>query len=352
MKELEEAIDHLSSGKCPDADCIPPEVIKSGKPALLQPLYDLLCLCWKEKEVPQSMRDSRIITLFKNKGDRGDCNNYRGISILSIVGKVFARVILVRLQALAVRVYPESQCGFRSERSTIDMVSAIRLLQEKCREQGQPLYAAFVDLTKAFDLVSRSGLSKVLQKVGCPPTLLSLIMSFHNNMKGTVVFNGESSEPFSILSGVKQGCVLAPVLFNIYFSVLLNYAFRNSTDGVPFQSRTDGGLLNIRRFGAKTKLHHLLIRELLFADDAALVSHTFQGLQRLLDDLSKACTDFGLTISVKKTEVMTQNSPSDPTITVYNKILKVVDDFKYLGSTVSKNLSLDKEINIRCSFMH
>ena len=347
IKELEDALDHLPSGKSPGSDGIPPEVIKSGKPALLKPLYELLCLCWKEKEVPQSMRDSKIITLFKSKGDRANCNNYRGISLLSIVGKVFARVILLRLQVLADRVYPESQCGFRSKRSTIDMISAVKILQEKCQEQGQPLYAAFVDLTKAFDLVSRSGLAQVLERVGCPPVLLSLIMSFHSDMKGTISFNGKDSEPFPIRSGVKQGCVLAPVLFGIYFSVVLNYAFRNSTDGIPVQSRTDGGLLNIRRFGAKTKLTHHLIRDLLFADDAAIVSHTHQGLQRLLDDFSKACDAFGLTISVKKTVVLAQNVTSSLPIIVNNSTLKVVDNFKYLGSTISKNLSLDCEIDVR-----
>jgi hypothetical protein len=115
------------------------------------------------------MRDANIITLYKNKGDRSDCNNYRGISLLSIAGKLFARVALRRLQVIAENIYPESQCGFRAERSTIDMIISLRQLQEKSREQKQPLYIAFVDLTKAFDLVSRDGLFKVLSKVGCPP---------------------------------------------------------------------------------------------------------------------------------------------------------------------------------------
>ena len=84
------------------------------------------------------MRDSKTIILYKNKGERSDCNNYRGISLLSIVGKVFARVILIRLQKLAERIYSESQCGFRAERSTIDMVFSLRQLQEKCREQHMP----------------------------------------------------------------------------------------------------------------------------------------------------------------------------------------------------------------------
>lgn len=82
-----------------------------------------------------------------------------------------------------------------------------------------PLYISFIDLTKAFDLVSRDGLFKILPKIGCPPKLLSLVTSFRVDMKGTVQFNGSSSEPFSINSGVKQGCVLAPTLFGIFFAI-------------------------------------------------------------------------------------------------------------------------------------
>ena len=95
---------------------------------LLPPLHEVLCQCWKEGAVPQDMRDSKIITLYKNKGERNDCNNYRGISLLSIVGKVFDRDILIRLQKQAERIYPESQCGFRADLSTIDMVFSLRQL--------------------------------------------------------------------------------------------------------------------------------------------------------------------------------------------------------------------------------
>ena len=126
------------------------------------------------------MRDVNIVTLYKNKGD---CNNYHGISLLNIIGKLFAKVVLMKLQVLAERIYPESQCGFREKRATIDMIFSLRQLQEKCREQGKPLHVAFIDLTKAFDLVSRDGHFKILAKIGCPPTLLSIVKSFHDNMK-------------------------------------------------------------------------------------------------------------------------------------------------------------------------
>ena len=169
-----------------------PDLIKHCKTKLLLPLHEVLCQCWQEGAVPQDTVDSKIITIYKNKGERNDCNNYRDISLRSIVGKVFARVILIRLQKLAERIYPESQCGFRAERLTIDMIFSLRQLQEKCREQHMPVYIAFVDLTKAFDLVNRDGLFTVLSKIGCPPKLQSMIEYFHTDTKGTVQINAAS----------------------------------------------------------------------------------------------------------------------------------------------------------------
>ena len=80
------------------------------------------------------------LTLYKNKGDRSDCNNFQGISLLSVVGKVCPRADLTKLHILAERTLPESQCGFRTGRSTIDMIFSVRELQEKCREQRRPLF--------------------------------------------------------------------------------------------------------------------------------------------------------------------------------------------------------------------
>ena len=90
------------------------------------------------------------------------------------------------------------------------MIFSLRQLQEKCREQGKQLYVAFIELTKAFDQVSRDGRFKILAKISCPPTLLSIVRFFHDNMKGTVLYDGATSDLFEILSGVKQGCVLFP----------------------------------------------------------------------------------------------------------------------------------------------
>ena len=125
------------------------------------------------------------------------------------------------------------------------MIFSVRQLQEKCREQ-HPLYLAFIDLTKAFDLVSRTGLFKLLEKIECPPKLLSIIASFLVNMHDTVNCDGEIYEPFKIDSGVKQGCVLVPILFEIFFSLVHIYAFGTASDGIYLHTRHDGNLFILK----------------------------------------------------------------------------------------------------------
>ena len=129
------------------------------------------------------------------KGDRSDYNNYSGISLLSILGKAFVRVILNRFQKLAERVIPETQCGFRRAKSTINIFISLRLLQEKCREQQVPLCIDFIDLTNAFHLVSKSDLFQLLEKICFQQKLLSMITVFHSNMKSTVTEKSQKLSP-------------------------------------------------------------------------------------------------------------------------------------------------------------
>ena len=98
-------------------------------------------------------------------------------------------------------------------------------------------------------------------------------------MQGIVQFNGSTSEPFNISSGVKQGCVLAPTLFGTFFALLLKHAFGTSEEGIYLHTRSDGRLFNLAGLRAKTKVREALIRDMLFADDAAISSHTQQELQ-------------------------------------------------------------------------
>ena len=172
-----------------------------------------------------------------------------------------------------------------------------------------------------------------------------MITSFHDDMNGSYQFDGSSSDPFPIKNGVKQGFVLAPTLFGVFFSLLLCYAFRESEDGIFLHTRSDGNLFNLARFRAKTKVRRVLTREMLFADDAALTAHTEEALQQLIARFAGACNDFGLTISLKKTNIMGHNVSVTPHITIGEHALEVCDT--YLGSCISSNLSLDSELNVR-----
>jgi hypothetical protein len=348
--ELDEVIATVMNLRCNKAageDAIPGELLKAGIPALAVPLHRLVTSCWSTGTVPQEFKDAKITTLYKQKGDRGDCNNYRGISLLSVTGKVIAKLVLNRLQKLAEDLYPESQCGFRPCRSTTDMIFCVRQLMEKSREQRQPLHLAFIDLTKAFDLVDRDSLFTILSKSGCPPTLLSLIKSFHSGMRGKVQFDGDISDSFPVNRGVKQGCVLAPTLFGIYFAYVFRVAFANVSNraGVSLLLRDDGNFFSLARFRAKSRVEECIVREFLYADDAAICATSASHLQELLDGFSSACQKFGLTISLKKTVTLSINQRHD--FHINETTLQNVDSFTYLGSTMTSNLCLDKELSTR-----
>ena len=354
LDETRRAISQISSGKAPGADSIPAEIYKEGGTVLIEKLHIIFQQIWQSEIIPQEMKDASIIHLYKRKGNRHECNNHRGISLLSIAGKIFARILLNRLTAHLDRgLLPESQCGFRKDRGTTDMVFAARQLQEKCQEQHRDLYTAFIDLTKAFDTVSREGLWKIMAKYGCPAKFIKIVQHLHEGMHARVQDQGELSEPFPVLNGVKQGCVIAPTLFSIMFSAMLTDAFRDGDIGVDIKYRTDGKLFNPRRLQAKTKVKSDTIRDLLFADDCALIANTEADLQTSMNRFSQACSNFGLTINTEKSEVMYQPAPgkvyAEPNITTNGKKLKVVDRFTYLGSTLSQNVTIDDEINTRIS---
>ena len=137
-------------------------------------------------------------------------------------------------------------------------------------------------------------------------------------MKGTVQFDGNLSEPFDIRNGVKQGCVLAPTLFGIFFSMLLKHAFGDVKEGIFLRTRSDGRLFNLSRLRAKTKVREAMIRDMLFADDAGIATHTEEELQLLMDRLSAACKEFGLIISLPKTKILSQGSSVKPSILIDN----------------------------------
>ena len=154
----------------------------------------------------------------------------------------------------------------------------------------------FVDLTKAFDSVSREGLWKLLLKAGwagCPLRVVKIIRSSHDGMMASVSDLGTTSEAFPVTTGTKKDCIMAPLLFCLIFSAMLQDAFRNCNSGAMIRFRSDDGIFNLQRLKARTKVSLLLLRELLFADDYALIAHTEEELQSILNDFARAASRYG-----------------------------------------------------------
>ena len=147
------------------------------------------------------------------------------------------------------------------------------------------------------------------EKVGCPRKLTALVRQLHDGMRATVLDNGDTSDSFPVTNGGKQGCVLAPTLFSMVSAAMLRDASQDNDDGIQLKYKTDGGLFNLRRLKAKTKVKVATLRELLFADDCALNSNTEVEMQQCVNHFSRVCDNFGFTIRTKKTEVMHQPAP-------------------------------------------
>ncbi len=156
--------------------------------------------------------------------------------------------------------------------------------------------------------------------------------------------------------GVKQGCVIAPTLFTLFMGAVLQIAKLHLTDGVGITYRLAGKVLNLRRLQSKNKVSSSTTVELQYTDDTAVCSSTEAGLQRTTDAFANAYGRLGLTLNATKTEVLYQPargypslSDSQPKVEADDSVLRVVPSFRYLGSCVTNNVSLDQEIENRIS---
>ena len=225
MQELTDAIGSLTNGKAVGPDGVSAELFKitlSDDPALRRRLLDIVVRIWRGGEVPQQWKNA-IIMVLHNKRDRTECGNYRGISLLAHAGKILLKIIARRLSEYCERVgiLPEEQSGFRSNRSTTDTMVVVRRLQELARKKRIPLYVCFIGLNKAYDSVDRTLLWTVLARFGVPQIIISVIRQFHDGMRACVRLGDRvCSRWFAVAQGLRQGCVLALLLFNIFFAVV------------------------------------------------------------------------------------------------------------------------------------
>ena len=227
VSETKQALRSMANGKAMGPDELPAELLKLGlsdsSHEILLAFHDIIVAVWMTGEVPQEWKDATIKVLHKKK-DRPECSNYRGLSLVAHAGKVLLKIVANRLGDFCEEagILPEEQCGFRPQRSTTDVMFVVRRLQELGRTSNTSLEVCFINLTPAYDSVGRELLWEVLTRFGVPPRMIKVIRMFHDGMRARVQLDdGDFSAWFSVCQGLQQGCVLSPLLFNIFFAAVI-----------------------------------------------------------------------------------------------------------------------------------
>jgi hypothetical protein len=266
-EEVTRAVDKLKRYKAAGQDNIPPELLKSGGPALCVFLTHLFNIIWKAECVPTAWRKGVIVSLYK-AGDRTDCGNYRPITLLPVIDKLFAAILAARLQSTV--ALHDHQFAFRPRRGTMDPLFILSSLLQHRKATKHNTHAFFLDIKKAYDTVWHSGLLFKLHRKGVRGKMWRVIHDLYTKCASAPRLDGHTAEPFPVSQGVAQGCPMSCILFDIFIDDLVASLQSDGTaDGVPLTQST----------GAVTGT----VCVLAFADDITTVSGTRGGLQRHID---------------------------------------------------------------------
>lgn len=300
--------------------------MKAGGDHVVSALKLQLNQIWEKEEVPEDWKVAHIVPLFK-KGNPAECGNYRGISLLSIAGKVFASILRDRLSPLRELQAREEQAGFRPGRGCADQIFSLRqLLQERIRA-GKRTVVTFVDFACAFDSIDRPSMLLALRSAGVPEKLIRLIETVYEGSTSRVIANGELTDAFEIHCGVRQGCVLSPLLFNVMMDHVMGKVFS-------------------KRRGVEVGQGDFFT-DLLYADDSAFFTETDEEAETILNEIAVVGEKVGLRINAAKTKVLTSDG-SIASINLNGEPIEQVENFKYLGTVIpTKVVSASTEITQR-----
>lgn len=333
-QEVSRAVQKLKNNKAAGIDRISAEMLKAGGEVVEERLHSLIQKIWMEESIPEDWRRSELTVLYK-KGDTRECKNYRGISLLSVVGKAFAWIVLSRMQKAVEQRLRENQAGFRRGRGCIDHIFTLRILIEKCLEFKIPAIITFVDFKAAFDSVHRPSLWRILREYGVPEKIVNIIRSMYEGCQARVKVGGEVTDWFCVETGVRQGCVWSPLLFGL----LIDWVLHKACDGYGMQLEKKVRTLKGTTEGWK-------LPDLDFADDVTQLNPDDKRASEALARLKRAGEEVGLVVSAEKTKVMAVGE-EEVRVEDDGNIIEQVPVFSYLGSGVTSNNSVDREVDIR-----
>jgi hypothetical protein len=289
-------------------------MLKAGSTSMLPALKKLFNTILSSGIYPTAWSESWVTPIHKG-GDHMDPNRYRGISVMSCMGKLFCSILNNRL-ANFIQKYElgnKYQVGFTKNCRTSDHMLTLKTLVDKYSQNNRKLYTCFIDFSKAFDTVWREGLFYKLLKMGIGGNFVKTIRNMYNRATTQIRLKDGLTEHIGNNIGVKQGCVLSPTLFKLFINDMHKL----------FDKQCD-----------PAKLHNEDVSCLMFADDVVLVSETAEGMQKSLDKLDAYCKNWLLKVNYEKTKIMIFNKAGKrikENFTLDNTPLECTDSYTYLG---------------------
>jgi len=321
-KEIWEVIRKMKRNKAAGVDGLPMEVWKYAGKDLWSSLVKLMRWIWREEQIPEDWKKSIIVPIYK-RGDPNRTGNYRGISLMCTAYKVYTELIRRRLevQIEGRNCLPETQAGFRKGKSTMDNIFILTHLvqKEKSEEKENRLYAFFADLCAAFDNVDREILWRELKERNIEEGLIRKIEKIYECTEVLVKTEEGCTESFRTRKGVRQGCVLSPILFNMYMAGLSE----------ELRNRKIGGV----------EVGNMRIWELAYADDVVLLARNKVALEDMMRTTAKFLKERKLELNAEKSKIMVFNRKKRERKEVWKwkgKEIEEVQVFKYLGFTLNR----------------
>ena len=327
--EMREAISKLKNKKSPGPDGIPVEYLKVFGGMYEDILLKIVRILFSRHIYPPQWDTNYLIPIYK-KDDVEDPDNYRGLAVGSSFAKLLSLILLGRLVNFITtyKLISPNQIGFMKGSRTSDHIFLLQTIIEKIVKKGKgKLYTAFIDFKKAYDTVDREILFKTLKQMGISGLFLNNIKAMYNKTKYSIKVKDGYLDPISSNLGLRQGCPLSPILFNLYIENL-KYSFDDTCDPVTIDD---------------VKLNHFL-----YADDLVLISRNSSGLQRSLDKLTIYAEQKQLTINTKKSKTMIFTPTGkyiNEKFSVNSMTLEAVKSFCYLGFEVKPSGTVKHAMN-------
>ena len=333
FEEVKTSIDKSKKTKAAGMDGIVYDVLKNEPSAML--LTTLFNLCFSSHKVPEVWLEAIIHPIPKSStNDPRVPLNYRGISLLSVISKLYTTTLNSRLSAFceANNLLVNEQNGFRPDRSCLDHIFVLNDVLRVRKKLNSQTFLAFVDFKKAFDYVDRDFLMYKLRQAGVDGNFYHAIQALYSGARSSVRLNNTMTDTFEVKSGVRQGDPLSPTLFSLFLNDLAE-EINDSDSGVLI-----GGIC---------------LAILLYADDICLLAPSEEKLQHMLNILDRWCRKWGMVINTSKTQIMHIRNPQRPRSNFKFKCcdteLNYTDSYKYLGYFVHEHLNNEHNVSVLTS---